>query len=77
MRSPEEKEMLLLKDGIKTKNGQILLVNKEREKIKNEIVIADKHNQAIADKIVKYEKASEEFMTNVEMLYKNTKQWFH
>ena len=69
-----EKEMLLLKDGIKTKNGQILLVNKEREKIKNEIVIADKHNQAIADKIVKYEKASEEFMANVEMLYKNTKQ---
>lgn len=69
-----EKEMMLLKDGIKTKNGQILILNKEREKIKNEIAIAYKHNQAIADKIVKYEKATEQFMTNVEMLLKNTKK---
>ena len=64
----------MIKDEIQKKNIAILNINKEKEKIKNEIAVLVKHHEALVEKINRIDKASDEFMQNVGMLVQESFQ---
>lgn len=69
-----EKEINQRKDTIKAKNVEILIMNKDKETILNEIIIANKHNHLLQDKIQSTIKSTEQFLFEVESLMKSTKK---
>lgn len=69
-----ERDIQQKKDTIKSKNAEILLINKEKESILNEIMIANKHNNVLKDKIHSTIKSTEQFLYEVESLMKTAKK---
>ena len=69
-----ERDIQQKKDTIKSKNAEILLINKEKESILNEIMIANKHNNLLKDKINSTIKSTEQFLYEVESLMKTAKK---
>ena len=69
-----ERDIQQKKDTIKSKNAEILLINKEKECILNEIMIANKHNNVLKDKIHSTIKSTEQFLYEVESLMKTAKK---
>ena len=69
-----ERDIQQKKDTIKSKNAEILLINKEKESILNEIMIANKHNNVLKDKIHSIIKSTEQFLYEVESLMKTAKK---
>ena len=69
-----ERDIQQKKDTIKSKNAEILLINKEKKSILNEIMIANKHNNVLKDKIHSTIKSTEQFLYEVESLMKTAKK---
>ena len=69
-----ERDIQQRKDAIKSKNAEILLINKEKESILNEIMITNKHNNLLRDKINRTIKSTEQFLYEVESLTKTAKK---
>ena len=69
-----DKDILMLKDEIKKCNALIALGNKEKEKLKNEILVINKHLESVNSKISQVDGRSNEFMLNVSMLMKERTQ---
>ena len=69
-----ERDIQQRKDAIKSKNAEILLINKEKESILNEIMLTNKHNNLLKDKIHRTIKSTEQFLYEVESLTKTAKK---
>lgn len=65
-----EKDILMFKDEIKKINALITLGCKDRDKVKGQLVVIQKHNEETDKKIIKIDEQDNEFMRSVGQLMK-------